>query len=143
MLTSADVERFVNAVADFNQTVGRLETLLGSVFALKPDRHLDQPMKELAAAIRTLANKSPDQAHHADLHGQVGTPLPPMNASSLWTIQDAASYFNVTVGAMRAMYRRGQIPEVCVKRIGRRIRFIPAELARWIGLSITFRPKTK
>lgn len=52
----------------------------------------------------------------------------------LWTIRDLATYLNVSVGAVRMMRKRGEIPSACTVKIGRRLRFVPSRIREWIGV---------
>lgn len=54
------------------------------------------------------------------------------SVESLWTIRQAAAWLSMTEHAVRCMLRRRQFPEAVVVRIGRRIRFNPQELRRWV-----------
>ena len=51
----------------------------------------------------------------------------------LWTIGEFSDFVRVTIGAARAMIRRGELPEKAVLRIGRRIRLRSALVRRWLG----------
>jgi len=50
----------------------------------------------------------------------------------LWTVEEFANYLRVTVGAARAMIRRGQVPAEAVLRIGKRIRVRSAVIRGWV-----------
>lgn len=53
----------------------------------------------------------------------------------LWAVSDLASFLNITEEGVRGMRKRGEIPEGCIVKIGRRIRFYPSEVYSWLGLS--------
>ncbi len=57
----------------------------------------------------------------------------PGEQSELWTVQEFAVYLRVTVGAARAMIRRGQVPAGAVFRIGKRIRLRSAVVRGWVN----------
>ena len=55
------------------------------------------------------------------------------NDIELWTIEEFAEYLRVTIGAARAMIRRGQAPAGAVLRIGKRIRVRSAIVRGWVA----------
>src|SRR5262245_19071786 len=58
-------------------------------------------------------------------------PAPPAE-QSLWAIPDVAQFLKVTVKAVRCMLQRRVIPESCLLKIGRRVRFRPELLRTWV-----------
>ena len=55
------------------------------------------------------------------------------SADPLWTVRQTSAWLSMTEQALRCMLRRGQIPAEVVVRIGRRVRFKPADLRAWIA----------
>ena len=52
----------------------------------------------------------------------------------LWDINDLATYLNMSVGAVRMMRKRGEIPPACTVKIRRRLRFVPTRVHEWLGV---------
>lgn len=58
----------------------------------------------------------------------------------LWDTSELARFMKVSDLAIRAMRKRGEIPENCVRKIGRRIRFLPWEIRKWLKVEETQHP---
>ena len=52
----------------------------------------------------------------------------------LMTIKHAADLLKVSVATVRKMLRRGELPSL---RVGRQIRFVRADIERWIRLRVS------
>ena len=53
----------------------------------------------------------------------------PTTSESLWNVKDLAKYLRTTTHAIYKLVERGQVP--CI-RIGKSIRFDPAEIREWV-----------
>ncbi len=49
----------------------------------------------------------------------------------LWTLREFAEWMRVTVWAVRAMLKRGQLPKGAVVRVGRRVRLRVDVVRAW------------
>lgn len=52
----------------------------------------------------------------------------------LLTLEQFARFVQKTVPAVRALIRRGEVPDACYLKLGHQLRFRTAEVYRWLGL---------
>lgn len=55
---------------------------------------------------------------------------------NLWTVRELSGFLSLSPAAVRSMLKRREIPENCVRRVGkRRLRFIPGAVREWLNLA--------
>lgn len=59
---------------------------------------------------------------------------------ALWDTNKTAEFLSMTAAALRQMVCKRAIPEGCIIRIGRRVRFVPSKVRKWLGLGGSMQP---
>ena len=117
-LAVGDVRRFEAGVREFSSAVSRLETLFGSVFAIRPANDLIQPMHDLTHAIRGIEPPLPQ-------------PIPISQGEKRYmSLSEMASHLGFTQGGFRAVFKRYKVPHLQLKR---RLLLDPQAVRDWLA----------